>query len=308
VLGGSHSQRVNQTVAVLETLRQEHLLSGRHSIDSPAVAPASCRVQRSVPARGPTSPSLPTMRLLCTADLHYRLPHLDWLLEQAGDVDVVVMPGDHLQVVGSAPLEVQVVVVSKYLTKLAERTLVLASSGNHDLDGPGPHGEQHAGWLIENRGERLHVDGDSIDVGDVRFTVCPWWDGPRSRHETEELLERAAVDRPAQWIWVYHSPPAGTRLCTTGTKDYPDEDLARWIDRWSPDVVVCGHIHQAPWARGGGWADRRGRTWVFNAGHQPGPYPPHIIIDLDARTAEWFAVPDRDSVALDADPVGVGAQ
>ncbi len=82
------------------------------------------------------------MKLLCTADLHYRLPQLDWLVEQAGDVDVVVIPGDHLQVVGAAPLEVQIVVVSKYLQRLSEQALVLASSGNHDLDGPGPTGEQ----------------------------------------------------------------------------------------------------------------------------------------------------------------------
>ena len=67
------------------------------------------------------------MRLLCTSDLHYRLPQLDWLVEQAGGVDVVIIPGDHLQVVGSAPLEVQVVVVSKYLTKLSELAVVLAS-------------------------------------------------------------------------------------------------------------------------------------------------------------------------------------
>ncbi len=52
------------------------------------------------------------------------------------------MPGDLLQVVGAAALEVQIVVVSKYLQRLAEHTLVLASSGNHDLDGPGETGEQ----------------------------------------------------------------------------------------------------------------------------------------------------------------------
>ncbi len=32
--------------------------------------------------RGVPSPS--RVKLLCTADLHYRLPQLDWLVEQAG--------------------------------------------------------------------------------------------------------------------------------------------------------------------------------------------------------------------------------
>jgi len=84
------------------------------------------------------------VKLLCTADLHYRLPQFDWLVERATDADVgvIVIPGDHLQVMGAAPLEVQIVVISKYLQRLAEGSLVLASSGNHDLDGPGVTGEQ----------------------------------------------------------------------------------------------------------------------------------------------------------------------
>ena len=238
------------------------------------------------------------MRLLCTSDLHYRLPQLDWLVEQANDFDVVVMPGDHLQVVGSAPLEVQVVVVSKYLERLAERAVVLASSGNHDLDGPGSHGEQVADWIRRVQVDRLYVDGDSVDLEGVRFTVCPWWDGPLTRDLIEAQLESASIDRPERWVWVYHSPPAGTRLCTTGKREFPDHELAGWIDRWQPDIVICGHIHQAPWVDGGCWSDRRGTTWVFNAGHQPGPVPAHIVIDLDASTAEWVAIPEHDEIAL----------
>jgi len=238
------------------------------------------------------------VRLLCTADLHYRLPQLDWLVEQAPSVDVLILPGDLLQVVGSAPLEVQIVVLKKYLATLAEHTVVLASSGNHDLDGPGPHGDQHAGWMREIAAANLYVDGDSVDIDDVRFTVCPWWDGVASREAVDAQLAAADVDRPRRWVWVYHSPPAGTRLCTTGSREYPDEDLAAWIDRYSPDAVICGHIHQAPWADGGGWADRRGTTWVFNAGHQSGDMPAHIELDLDARRAEWIAFPDAEELDL----------
>jgi len=238
------------------------------------------------------------VRLLCTADLHYRLPQLDWLVDQAGDFDAVVLPGDHLQVVGAAPLEVQIVVIRKYLERLAERTHVLTSSGNHDLDGPGPTGEQAAGWLADLAIDGVTADGRSTDIADTRFTMCPWWDGPATRELVEAQLAQAAHDRPARWVWIYHSPPAGTRLCTTGNKEFPDADLAGWIDRWSPDLVICGHIHQAPWVEGGGWIDRLGDTWVINAGHQPGPLPAHVIVDLAAGTAEWYALPDRDRVEL----------
>lgn len=243
------------------------------------------------------------MRLLCTSDIHYRLPQLDWLVDQAGGVDVVVLPGDHLQVVGAAPLEAQILVVSKYLQRIASVATVFASSGNHDLDGPGIDGEQRAGWLGRLRVDGLHVDGATIELAaahgaTVRFTVCPWWDGPLTRELVDEQLAAAADSRPGRWVWVYHSPPAGTRLCTTGAREFPDHDLAEWIERWTPDLVVCGHIHQAPWVEGGGWIDRLGATWVINAGHQPGPVPAHVVIDLAAGTAEWVALPDRDEVQL----------
>lgn len=242
------------------------------------------------------------MKLLCTADLHYRLPQLDWLVEQAAEFDVVVVPGDLLQVVGAAPLEVQIVVVSKYLRQMSERALVLASSGNHDLDGPGETGEQATAWLRDLAADRLVVDGHSVDAEGVRFTVCPWWDGPETKRLVDEQLAAAAIDRPGRWIWVYHSPPSDSPLCNTGERSFPDPDLAAWIDRWRPDLVICGHIHQAPWVAGGAWIDQRDSTWLINAGHQPGPMPAHVVIDLDPvsgqATAEWVALPDRDLVDM----------
>jgi Icc-related predicted phosphoesterase len=243
------------------------------------------------------------VRLLCTSDIHYRLPQLDWLVDQARGVDVVVLPGDHLQVVGAAPLEAQILVVSKYLERLASVATVLASSGNHDLDGPGIDGEQRAGWLGRLRVDGLHVDGATVELpaadgATVRFTVCPWWDGPLTRKLVDEQLAAAADARPGRWVWVYHSPPAGTRLCTTGAREFPDHDLAEWIERWTPDLVICGHIHQAPWVEGGGWIDRLGDTWVINAGHQPGTVPAHVVVDLAAGTAEWVALPGGDEVQL----------
>jgi hypothetical protein len=111
-------------------------------------------------------------------------------------------------------------------------------------------------------------------------------------------LRTAAVNRPARWIWVHHAPPAGTRICKTARGDYGDSNLTQWIDRWRPEMVICGHIHQAPWVDGGGWFDRRGQTWVFNAGHEIGHEPAHIVIDLTSREATWVGVPDEEKIAL----------
>lgn len=82
------------------------------------------------------------MRLLAVSDLHYRLRHYDWLLYAADDVDVVSMAGDLADVANPVPLEVQVVVLDSCLERPSDGAVVLAASGNHDLDAPGPDGEQ----------------------------------------------------------------------------------------------------------------------------------------------------------------------
>jgi Icc-related predicted phosphoesterase len=238
------------------------------------------------------------VRILVVSDLHYRLPHYDWLVKAADDVDVVALVGDLADVVNPVPFTVQVVVLEKYLAMLGGKAVVLASSGNHDLDGPGAHGEQISAWLSAAGTSNVHVDGASIDVEGTRFTICPWWDGPLTRQQVADQLAAAAHDRPERWIWLYHSPPAGTVLCRDGRREFPDHDLAGWIEEHSPDMVLCGHIHQAPWADGGSWHDRLDRTWVFNAGKQRGPVPAHITIDTETGTAEWFGVFEVQSIDL----------
>jgi Icc-related predicted phosphoesterase len=238
------------------------------------------------------------VRILSVSDLHYRLPHYDWLVDAAGDVDVVVLAGDLADVVNPVPVDVQAVVVTSYLERLAERATVVASSGNHDLDGPGAHGEQVAGWLRRAAGDRVLTDGGSRDVDGIRFTACPWWDGPASRDEVAAQLAAAAGDRPPTWIWSYHSPPAGTPLCRDRRREFPDHDLAGWIEEHQPDLVLTGHIHQAPWVDGGSWHARLGRTWVFNAGKQIGPVPAHVTVDTEARTAHWYGVFESATIDL----------
>ena len=144
------------------------------------------------------------MKILAVSDLHYRLPHFDWLVRASQDVDVVAVVGDLADVVSPVPHSVQSVVLQKYLAALAGNATVLVSSGNHDLDGPGVHGEQVAGWLRASGADRIHVDGTSIDIGTTRFTICPWWDGPVTRELVDEQLAQAAVFRPERWVWLYH--------------------------------------------------------------------------------------------------------
>ena len=238
------------------------------------------------------------MRLLFVADLHYSLKQFDWLLSEAGDFDVVVIGGDLLDLPSPHDADIQIAIVEKYLGLLSEKTILVVSSGNHDGDSRNEADESIAEWVREARSERLHVDGDSFGLGDARITVCPWWDGDISRAELEAQLEVESARSSGLWVWIHHAPPRGSRTSWTGRKFIGDEALREWIDRFQPDLVFSGHIHNSPFFEEGSWIDRIGPTWVFNPGRQLGPKPSTIILDLDEMTAEWSSLEGHSIRAL----------
>ena len=75
-----------------------------------------------------------TLRCLVVADLHYALPQFDWLLKAAPGYDIVVLAGDALDIGSSVDFRAQIVVVRKYLQRIAGVTQLVVCSGNHDLD------------------------------------------------------------------------------------------------------------------------------------------------------------------------------
>jgi Icc-related predicted phosphoesterase len=239
------------------------------------------------------------MRLLFVADLHYSLKQFDWLLANASGYDVAVIGGDLLDLSSALDADVQIAIVEKYLGLLRQQARLVVSSGNHDGDSRNSADESVAEWVREARTDRLHVDGEGFDVSDVRITVCPWWDGPLSCAEVEALLEREAAQVCGRrWLWIHHAPPEGSRTSWTGRKFVGDEALRRWIDRFQPDIVLSGHIHNSPFHEAGSWFDRIRRTWVFNPGRQIGPQPATIVLDLVAMTAEWNSLEGRSSCDL----------
>ena len=65
--------------------------------------------------------------------------------------------------------------------------------------------------------------------------------------------------------------------------------MLAWIQRFAPDIVLSGHIHNSPFYADGSWVDQIGKTWVFNPGKQIGARPTYIALNLDAMTAEWMS-------------------
>ena len=231
--------------------------------------------------------------MLFVADLHYGLKQFDWLIANAPGFDAVLIGGDLLDLSSALDIETQIIVVEKYLNRISSNARLLVSSGNHDGDARNASDESVCRWLQDLRDDHLHVDGESVMLGEMLLTICPWWDGPETRAEVEELLTRDASRPNQKWIWIHHAPPAGSSVCWTGRKSAGDEALADWIQRFSPDVVLSGHIHNAPFYAEGSWIDRIGDTWVFNVGRQIGPQPSFVILDFDKMSARWISV-DED--------------
>jgi Icc-related predicted phosphoesterase len=239
------------------------------------------------------------MRLLLVSDLHYSLPLFDWVVEVAPDFDIVVMAGDHLDLASLVDGRAQSVVVRKYFSRLQEMTRLLICSGNHDLDSHNAAGEKVAKWLLGSNNNGLLSDGESLLIGDTLFTMCPWWDGPVSRAAIGEQFAAAAAKRTGRWIWIYHAPPSGSPVAWAGQRYFGDNDVRQWIEHYQPDIVMSGHVHEAPYVKDGSWVDRIGETWVFNTGHYPGAPPAHVILDTDAGEAVWFSAAGNQFIRLD---------
>jgi len=233
------------------------------------------------------------MKILFVADLHYELKQFDWLLAHAAEFDLVIIGGDLLELGSTLETDVQIVVVEKYLARLSQQQRLLVSSGNHDGDARSAADESVCHWLHDLRASQMFVDGDCVELGDTLITICPWWDGPVSRAEVEALLARDAVKPKERWVWIHHSPPDQSPVSWAGKKFGGDEFLVEWIQRYQPDLVMSGHIHNAPFHSKGSWIDRLGKTWVFNPGKQIGPCPTCLIFDLDQMTAEWISLEDQ---------------
>ena len=238
------------------------------------------------------------MKCLLVSDLHYVLKHFDWLLSVADQFELVVMAGDQVDGRSHVYMRVQVPVILKYLQRLKTQTQLLVSSGNHDLDVRADHGERVARWMESVRSSGIATDGDCVEFGETLFTICPWWDGPRTKEIVAEQLSVDARKPKKQWIWVYHGPPDQSPTSWNGKRHYGDADLVEWINEHQPDIVLSGHIHEAPFVDDGSWVDRINSTWIFNSGRQKGSFPPHIGFNLEKKTAVWCSAEETQWVDL----------
>jgi Icc-related predicted phosphoesterase len=100
------------------------------------------------------------------------------------------------------------------------------------------------------------------------------------------------------WIWAYHSPPDKSPTSWSGKRHFGDELLNDLAKLHQPDIVLTGHVHEAPFRDDGSWHDRIGDTLVLNAGRQTGPVPAHLVVDTTARQVTWSSLAGRDDLSF----------
>jgi Icc-related predicted phosphoesterase len=238
------------------------------------------------------------MRILVVADIHYSLPQFDWLEKTAEEVDLLIIAGDLLDLAGFADLDTQIVVVRKYLDRIRAKTKLFVCSGNHDGDERNEGDEVVAKWLQKARRENLFVDGDGYDFGSGRITVLPWWDGPITKQQMIAILDRENQESKTNWLLIHHAPPNESPISRVRDSDQGDAYFRETLHRLKPDFAFSGHIHNPPFSDKGSWIDKIGPTWVFNPGKQLGPFPSHILIDLEEMKAQWVSVYGVEEVDL----------
>ena len=177
-------------------------------------------------------------------------------------------------------------------------------SGNHDSDGPAG-----ASWLLraaENLTTgRLIVDGSQAVLDDLIVSVVPYWNiregGAKHHDQLRSAAEQVwcegrqlADQHELPWALLHHEPPEGTPAAADKDSLHaPLGEGSTWCEWWikdcRPNYVFSGHIHRAPFVRGGSWAARFAETgtWCFNPGRRETGCC-LVEVDTTARRARWF--------------------
>jgi Icc-related predicted phosphoesterase len=228
------------------------------------------------------------MKILVVSDLHYSLKQYDWLTTNLGSIDLVVIAGDLMELASPVDPETQASVVEQYFRRICSHVPLVVCSGNHDLIEE-YDGTRSPEWLEEILVPGLTADRGCYATDEVRILSLPWWESEEERDRIGDWLATQHDendDRPV--IWVNHAPPLGSKVSWNGKRDLGDKTLLNWIEKYSPTLVLSGHVHNAPYyAPEGSWIDRVGSTIVVNGGRMIGERPATVEIELQGRDLVW---------------------
>ena len=190
------------------------------------------------------------MKLLVFSDLHRDRDAARSLVERSGEADVLVGAGDF------AVMRHGLDIVIDILRAIDKPIVLVPGNGESDVE----LREACAGW-----GSAHVLHGEGVTLEGVPFygigggiPVTPF--GDWSFDLTEDQAHEMLVACPKGGVLVSHSPPHGHVDDAEG-RHLGSHAVLETIQRASPRLVVCGHIH-------GCWGKRStlGPTLVLNAG------------------------------------------
>jgi hypothetical protein len=215
------------------------------------------------------------VRLLLTADLHFKENWYRWLIEHQADFGLICMAGDLLDMFSPVPLLDQIEIVSLRLRALADKSAVAVSSGNHDAVPPASDPTWY--WFNDLTSSNILTDGQSRRFGDILVTSVPW---QVSESSARAILEAARKESPQfnKWLLLVHD---------VGRLEDAANLVRKLIIEFAPNYVITGHSHTLPYTRGS-WFQIFHKTIIFTPGQlMTAPWPNHVLLDLSSGKAEW---------------------
>lgn len=204
---------------------------------------------------------LSVMKILTASDIHGEVENIRKIVEKAKryDVDLILLGGDITH------LEMKLEGIIGELKK-AEKPIIMVPGNEEsiatldflvELYSPGVY-NIHA-YAIQFKDIGIIGIGGATKVGPHFITEKEVW---------ESLVKsfQRIKDKKIKII-LAHEPPDNTKL---SLKFGGSRALREFIEKYNPDLVVCGHIHESQ-----GIVDRIGKTIIINPG------PEGVVIDLE---------------------------
>jgi DNA repair exonuclease SbcCD nuclease subunit len=226
------------------------------------------------------------MKILITADLHYREHWFRWLLSRAADYDLICIAGDLLDMFREEPRMEQARQVTRWIREVSKVTWVAVCSGNHDNAGRqiSPDRAPAYEWLVTvGRESKIVTDGSTHVLDDLIITTVPYH---CSKEQKSIWLDRGAVirrQRGSPWLVLHHVPPIAY---PGSTKE--EAEAAELLLNYRPEYFISGHSHQFPYFPGSSWAQRiEGVNVVVPGQLLRAPFPNHIILNSESGEVSW---------------------
>jgi hypothetical protein len=206
------------------------------------------------------------MRIIALSDIHNAFSRVNEILQKNKPFDLILLVGD-LTTAGSR--------------EQAEEGLDMLKSFEAPLLGVGGNMDP-TGVMNLFRERNLLISGKGTIIGDVGFfgvSGCPsslmHTPNEYSEEEIAAMLNDGwdSVKNATKKVLISHCPPFNTNADKIMLgKHVGSKSVRTFVDAKSPDLVLCGHIHEA---RG---IDQINRTQIVNCGPANKGY--FVLVDI----------------------------